>query len=222
MFPNLSREEFEKLYDEIMFKLQQPFPEGTVEFKNKNPNSAYIPTHAIQHRIRSAAGPYWSWRITTEKPIYHEETDEIEVRGVLTILNASAEGQGFASLERFNDTKKLKFYKEAVRAAASDAFRDAADLFGIGHRDLAPYREWAKNPGAGLMDALDASQRGIKAPTNTGQKFEVYTCQRCGVILTQEDLEYLKLVRWTIHVCKEHVPAHQKRKYDPHYKERSG
>ncbi|WP_214607656.1 hypothetical protein, partial [Mycobacterium tuberculosis] len=88
MFDNLSKEEYEKLYDEIIFKLTAPFPEGTVEFKNNNKASAYIPSHPIQYRIRTAAGPYWSWRVTTEKPIYHEETDEIEVRGVLTILNA--------------------------------------------------------------------------------------------------------------------------------------
>jgi hypothetical protein len=222
MIPNLSKEELEKLYDEIMVRLTAPFPEGTVEFKTRKPASAYIPSHPIQYRIRTAAGPYWSWRITTEKPIYHEETDEIEVRGVLTILNASAEGQGFATLERFKDTQKIKFYKEAIRAAASDALRDAADLFGIGHRDLAPYRVWAKNPGAGLIDVSDIKPTSDISPDNKGKKVEIYYCQKCGVVLSQEDLDYLKLVRWTIKVCKEHVPEHQKKKHDPNYKPKGG
>ncbi|MGV2885995.1 hypothetical protein [Paenibacillus taichungensis] len=219
MFENLSKEELETLYDEIIFKLTAPFPSGTVEFKNPtNKASAYIPSHPFQYRIRTEAGPYWSWRITTEKPIYHEETDEIEVRGVLTILHASAEGQGFATLDRYPDTKKIKFYKESVRAAASDALRDAADFFGIGWRDLAPYREWAKNPGAGLVEA---SGSGVsKASQLPGKKIEVKHCKKCGAVLTQEDLDYLKLVRWTNQVCQNDVPEHQKKKYDPHYVEK--
>jgi hypothetical protein len=217
LIPNLSREELENLYYAILDKLTLPFPPGTVEFKNNNKASAYIPSHAIQNRIRSVAGPYWSWRISTDKPIYHEETDEIEVRGVLTILHASAEGQGFAKLDRYEDSKKIKFYKEAVRAAASDAFRDAADYFGIGHHDLAPYRKWAENPGVGLINDAKMQSLGSTASGDLGKRLTVEHCKKCGVLLTQEDIEYLKLVNWTIKVCKEHVPEHQKRKYDPNY-----
>lgn len=210
MIDNLSKEEFERLYDEIIFKLTAPFPPGTVEFKDPNkPASAYIPSHAFQHRIRTQAGPYWSWRITTGKPIYHEETDSIEVRGVLTILHASSEGQGFATLDRYQDTKKIKFYKEAIKAATSDAFRDAADFFGIGHRDLAPYREWSRNPGVGIV-----SEEKVKSQV---AKIEIKQCIKCGVVLTQEDLDYLKLVKWRNQVCIKDVPDHQKRKYDPKY-----
>lgn len=217
MIENLSKEELEKLYDEILFRLNEPFPPGTVEFKNNNKNSAYIPSHPFQYRIRTAAGPFWSWRITTEKPIYHEETDEIEVRGVLTILHASSEGQGFASLDRYNDTKKIKFYKETIRAAASDALRDAADFFGIGHRDLAPYREWAKNPGAGLVSIKNEGNDKKTDLLVPSGKIEVKHCIKCGVVLTPEDLDYLKTVRWTNQVCKKDVPEHQKRKFDPKY-----
>lgn len=219
MINNLSKEEFEKLYDEIIFKLTAPFPEGTVEFKTSNKASAYIPSHAIQYRIRTAAGPYWSWRITTDKPIYHEETDEIEVRGVLTILNAKSEGQGFATLDRHKDSRKIKFYKESIRAAASDALRDAGDKFSIGHIDLAPYREWAKNPGVGLTDQI--KQTTIKS-SNNSEEIEVFHCLKCGVVLSHEDLQYLKMVRWNNKVCKEHVPDHQKRKHDPDYKAKGG
>ncbi|RRJ54686.1 hypothetical protein EHV15_34375 [Paenibacillus oralis] len=216
MIENFSKEELETLYDEIMFKLTAPFPPNTVEFKNpRKPASAYIPSHAFQHRIRTDAGPYWSWRITTDKPIYHEETDEIEVRGVLTILHASAEGQGFATLDRYSDTKKIKFYKESVRAATSDALRDAADFFGIGWSDLAPYREWAKNPGAGLEKSGGSDD--LKALHLPKQKVEVKRCKKCGAVLTQEDLDYLILVRWTNQVCMKDVPDHQKKKFDPHY-----
>lgn len=216
MIENLSKEELEKLYDEILFKLTAPFPNGTVEFKNpRNKASAYIPSHPFQYRIRTEAGPYWSWRITTEKPIYHEETDEIEVRGILTIVNASAEGQGFAKIDRYPDTNKIKFYKETIRAAVSDALRDAADFFGIGWSDLAPYREWAQNPGTGFKEPL-ASNKQIahRSPDN---KIEVKQCIKCGVVLTQDDFDYLKLVRWNNQVCKNDVPNHQKKKFDPNY-----
>jgi len=218
---NLSKEELERLYDEIIFKLTRPFPPGTMEFKNQSEASAYIPSHPIQYRIRTAAGPYWSWRITTEKPIYHEESDEIEVRGILTILTASSEGQGFANLKR-NGNKQIMFYKEAIRAASSDAFRDAADLFGIGHIDLAPYRKWAENPGAGLSNgtATGDPETGDPEQPDQSPKTKVKNCKKCGVVLTQKDIDYLKLVRWTNEVCKEHVPDHQKRKHDPKFVEK--
>lgn len=216
MIHNLSKEELEKLYDEIMQRLTAPFPAGTVEFKSNNKASAYIPSHSFQYRIRTQAGPYWSWRITTQKPIFHEETDEIEVRGVLTILNASSEGQGFAKLERHSDSKKIKFYKESIRAATSDSLRDAADFFGIGHRDLAPYREWANNPGSGLIDP-DKIKPTQNMTTERIETFEVFHCLKCEAVLSHEDLEYLKLVRWNNKVCQVHVPDHQKKKFDPKY-----
>ncbi|MEK4372424.1 hypothetical protein [Paenibacillus sp. FSL R5-0473] len=214
MLNNLSREEIEKIHAEIMFKLAAPFPPKTVEFKNANPRSAYIPVHPIQYKVRSAAGPYWSWRITTDKPIYHEDTDEIEMRGVLNILNSSSEGQGFAVLERDKSNKKIQFYRESIRSAVSDAFRDAADYFAVGHQDLAPYRKWAENPGVGLRSLEDQSEGHSLSDTGN---IEVKYCLKCGVVLSQDDLDYLKIVRWNNTVCKEHVPVHQKKKNDPNF-----
>lgn len=216
---NLTKEELEKLYDEILFKLTAPFPEGTVEFKGKGDSkaSAYIPSHAINYRLRTEAGPYWSWRLSTQNPIYHEETDEIEVRGVLTILTASSEGQGFATLNRGPD-KKIQYYKESIRAATSDALRDAADFYGIGHISLAPYRKWASNPGAGLVDQNKSNNVEISVPTQ--ERTKIKNCLKCGVVLSREDLDYLELVRWKNLVCKSHVPDHQKKKFDPNYQKK--
>jgi len=212
MIHNFTREELERLYDEILFKLQSPFPNGTIKFKNDNPKSAYIPSQSIREKVRASAGPYWSWTITTNNPIYLEETDEIEVRGVLTILNAKAEGQGFAQLKRYPETQKIHHYKEAIRAARSDAFRDAADFFGVGHQDLAAYRERDDNSSIELEKVTTQKANSAKE-----KKIEVKKCIKCGVVLTHEDFEYLRLVKWTTQVCKNDVPEHQQKKYDPDY-----
>jgi hypothetical protein len=220
---NFTREELETLYQEILFKLTAAFPPNTVEFKTNNKASAYIPSHPYKFRVRSTAGPYWSWKPSIERPIYHEESDEIEMRGVLTILTSSCEGQGFAKLDRSGNDKQIRFYKESIRAALSDAFRDAADGFGIGHVDLAPYREWAKNPGTGLVP-LTAGKKEPEGDTKNNEviKEEVKYCKKCGKVLTRDDLNYLEVVKWSNQVCKEDVPKHQKKKFDPEHPDYKG
>ena len=136
------------------------------------------------------------------------------MRGVLNILNSSSEGQGFAVLERDKTNKKIQFYRESIRSAVSDAFRDAADYFAVGHQDLAPYRKWADNPGLGLKHVEDT----LEETNATGESnIEVKYCLKCGVVLSQDDLIYLKTVRWNNTVCKDHVPDHQKKKYDRNF-----
>lgn len=193
-------EERRKLFQEIYEQLILPFPSGTVEFKNNSQASAHIPVQAYQHRINIAAGNFASWRLSTEQPIIHESERLLEMRGILRIVDASYEGQGFIEFERDEKTKRIKYFNERCKAAASLAFVDACDCFEMGWTDLG--RKWAKNPGTGVPERI--GEPGIHS-VETRRK-----CIRCDRFV-DEDL--LKKYQWNTPQCDEHIPGHVKTKY---------
>lgn len=192
MFDHLSYSELEQLWGTIHTKLKTPFPAGTLKFKKNK--YAYIPIKAYIHRLNEVAGPVWQWKITKEK--VNEEQGLIEVNGVLKILHREAEGQGFH--EFFKGSNQYA-YKDALRSAASDALRNACDLFEIGWVDLAPYRDWGQDKGIGIET--------IPKPEN------IRICVKCKKPLTEEDEELLRKLKISnVQWCSEDIPEHIARK----------
>ncbi|KIV58575.1 hypothetical protein AM501_05300 [Aneurinibacillus migulanus] len=191
-------DELTLLYKEIKEKLVAPFPPGSVEFKNNNESSAYIPIQPYIHRLEEAAGVHWDWDIVGEPFIYHEE-NEVMVKGILRILNASRTGMGFAKFQRYPDTGKIKNLRETIRSAASDALRDACDKYEMGWVDLSKYRKWASNPGTGLSEGINDNS----LPNNP-----IPRCIRCNDALTEEDLKMKKEYRISYNYCFKHLPRH--------------
>lgn len=192
-----------KLFQEIHKQLILPFPPGTVEFKNNSQASAHIPVQAYQHRVNMAAGNLASWRLTTEQPIIHENERLLEMRGVLQIVDASYEGQGFVEFERDERTKRIKYFNERCKAAASLAFVDACDCFEMGWIDLG--RKWSKNPGTGVPERNGES---VDRPDGKGETRR--KCIRCDKFV---DEKLLKMYQWNTPQCEEHIPDYVKRKY---------
>lgn len=190
---NYSLLEMQQLFNEIQLKLKEPFPPGSVEFKNKNEAAAYIPYQVYVHRLNTVAGGFWKWRVTTDKPIYHEETDSIEMRGVLTIVHSEVEGQGFFKLTR-NNNKKVNNYEEAIRAAVKSSFSDACNFYELGWIDLK--RKWSTNPGVGIETSTGISER---------------KCVKCKKNLSTLDEELLTLTKWKQPYCTKDLPDHVKR-----------
>ncbi|TVX99430.1 hypothetical protein [Paenibacillus cremeus] len=201
-----SIEERQKLFEEIYQKLILPFPPGTVEFKNQNPASAHIPVQAYQHRVNVAAGNFASWRLTTEQPIIHEAERMLEMRGVLQIVDASYEGQGFVEFERDERTKRIKYFNERCKAAASLAFVDACDCFEMGWIDLG--RKWSNNPGTGVPERTGGSV--VRSDKKDGETRRQCIFPGCGKFV---DEKLLKLYQWKNAQCEEHIPEHVKRKF---------
>lgn len=199
-------EDRQKLFREIYERLILPFPPGTVEFKNNSAASAHIPVQAYQHRVNVAAGNFASWRLTTEHPIIHETEKLLEMRGVLKIVDASYEGQGFVEFVRDEKTKRIKYFNERCKAAASLAFVDACDCFEMGWIDL--QRKWALNPGTGVP-SRSGELNGSGKDGSTGGKRK---CIRPGCEQFVDE-ELLKLYGWTNQQCEEHIPEHVKKKY---------
>jgi len=201
-YSNLSLTEILQLYNEIIEKLTAQFPEGSIEFKNNN-NSAFIPTQVYQTRLEEAAGPFWSWSIKSIDLVSVDNIEKIRVIGTLKILIAERDGIGFAEIQRYRDTNKLVDVKYPTLAASSEALRDACNNFRMGWKDLAPYREWAKNPGVKLNEHSSTSKGRTRA----------LECVVCNQVLTEEDIQYLaQYPHVKIPFCKIHLPGHMKKK----------
>jgi hypothetical protein len=198
----LNENEKQRIYREVIEKLTEPFPDGTVEFRDEKRNTAFIPVQPYIKRLEDAAGVYWSWKLTGE-PLIRYEDDLVEVRGLLKIVDAEREGIGFANLQRYSDTNKIRNLKDAIRAASSDAIRDACDKFRMGWKELAPYRKWSENPGTGLQKYL-----GKKSDVANKSNEE---CVVCRQPLSEEDKQQLAQYNVKIAYCSSHIPSHFKR-----------
>ncbi|WP_240416523.1 hypothetical protein [Paenibacillus periandrae] len=198
----LSHQEYEELYASIMKKIKEPFPEGTVIKKNASDKSAYIPVHTYVKKLNDSAGGYYTWRITTDKPIIHAEQGLLEMRGLLTILNTSNEGQGFQLITFKKGSQVINNFDETIKAATRRALVNAMDMFEAGWVDLAPYREWAKSPGLGLID--NKSEEDDDSANNPD-------CVSCGCKLTNQEVAIIKGV-WNVYYCSAHIPNFVKKK----------
>ncbi len=201
---NDSLENSQAIYRDIHKRLVELFPPGTIEMRENDPESRYIPVQPYIQRLEEAAGTFWSWRLTGD-PIIFEKEDQVMVRGVLKVVEAEREGIGFANFQRYPDTGKIKNLKYAINSAASDALRDACNLFGMGWKDLAPYRKWAQNPGAGLMDYVQTSSR------SNSEASSITKCIKCQKALSVEDELLLKELNIRHRYCQDHIPKHLRR-----------
>lgn len=199
----LSPGELQKVYREIHEQLVAPFPPGTLEARENDPNSKYIPVQPYIHKLETAAGTFWSWRLTGHPQIFERE-EQVMVTGVLKIVDAEREGMGFSNIQRYEDTGKIKNLKYAILAAESDAIRSACDKFEMGWKDLAPYRKWAKNPGTGLEVPTTGAGKDYKDGSGSSHR----NCVVCQKPLTLDDENFLKELQITHPYHREHVPQH--------------
>lgn len=181
-------------YEEIAKQLQLAFPNGTLQ-KGK---SVHIPVQAYIRRLEDAAGGTWSWSLV-DNPVVQEQDHAVVVRGELKIGDTVRSGVGFSFYERDPSARSVSTYKNAVSSAESDAIRNACDKYLMGWVDLAPYRDWGKNPGV-LME-----EPAVAPSTNR-------LCKRCKRPLKSEDELFLELHSIKLPFCSEHVPAHLHKK----------
>lgn len=177
-------------YQAIAERLQAAFPEGTLQ----TGKLVYIPVQAYIRRLEEAAQGQWSWKLV-ENPQVQELEQAVIVRGELTIAGATRSGMGFSLYVRDSSIRSVSAYKNAVSAAESDAIRNACDKFLMGWVDLAPHRDWGKNPGVGLPST---------EKVNSGARL----CIKCKKSLKAEDELFLELHSIRLPFCLEHVPVH--------------
>ncbi|MEX3624989.1 hypothetical protein [Viridibacillus arvi] len=186
-------------YKDIAQALQEPFPNGTVQFPSSSKRQAHIPVQVYINRLEKVAGEHWSWTIIGE-PMIVEADNAVIVKGELSILGAKRGGMGFSHYVRGKDSKSVSAFKNAVNAAESDAIRSACDKFLMGWSDLAPYRDWGSNAGIDI----NLNNRTEAIPEKDVER----VCQRCAKKLTDVDQLFLEVNRIKLPYCTEHVPKH--------------
>ncbi|MBU8908137.1 hypothetical protein [Desertibacillus haloalkaliphilus] len=182
-----------QLYKDIVRELREPFPPGTVQSRNNNPHSQYIPAQAYEERLEEVADMYWSWSLKGE-PIIYERENEVQITGTLKIVDAERDGTGFATFQRFPEGK-IKNLKYAIRAAAQDALRDACDHFQMGWVNL------GKNSHTGNKVKPKSSE--ISSNQNENK-----SCMVCKVKLTQKEVDILRDNGIKLWYCSNHLPKH--------------
>ncbi|MFY0520559.1 hypothetical protein ACOMCU_22420 [Lysinibacillus sp. UGB7] len=193
-----------KTYSEIVEKLRKPFPPGTVKISTDG-TRGHIPVQVYMSRLEDAAESQWHWRIIGE-PFINYDKHFVIVKGEITLVDAIRQGLGIAKLTKADTTS----IKNALMTAESEAFRDACDKFKMGWIDLAPYREWALNPGINLprnslitetstIENYDPNIHSVMPASNR-------TCLKCQKQLSQKEELLLSMNGIKFAYCKEHVP----------------
>jgi len=192
-----------KSYSEMMEQLKKPFPPGTVKISG-NGKSGYIPVQVYMSRLEDVAASQWHWRIIGE-PILNFEQSFVIVKGEITLIDTVRQGLGIASIKKIENTS----IKNALMTAESEAFRDACDKFKMGWSDLAPYREWSKNPGVneagqlllptGEIENFDPSIHSVMPSSNR-------KCIKCKKLLTPNEELILSINEIKYDYCDDHVP----------------
>lgn len=178
-------------YKELLARLREPFPKGTVQTKGKG---QYIPAQAYEERLEEIAGELWSWCVKGE-PLIYERENVIQVVGTLEILGSKRDGMGFFEFQRFPEGK-IKSIGYAIRSAEQDALRAACDRFQMGWRDLGK---------------VGTSTSKISVKVERTQREEAKACLVCQNVLTLQEEKMLVQYGVNLSYCNEHVPIHLKK-----------
>ncbi|MFJ7983485.1 hypothetical protein ACIQ1D_24970 [Lysinibacillus xylanilyticus] len=193
-----------KTYAEIMEQLKKPFPPGTVKVSGDG-KRGHIPVQVYMSRLEDVAESQWHWRIIGE-PVFNFEKNIVIVKGEITLVDAIRQGLGLAKITNVDPA----LIKNALMTAESEAFRDACDKFKMGWIDLAPYRDWSKNPGIDvsnqflidenpIIENFDPNIHSVMPVSNRN-------CIKCKNPLTQNEELLLSMNGIKHAYCKEHVP----------------
>lgn len=208
-------------YSEIILRLKESFPNGTVKFRSDN-NKAYIPNQIYTDRLEAATQGKWNKSIKDIE--INLEHLYVKVIVTVTIGDHSRDGYGLAYID--SDSKGRPKISNTLDQAAASAFVDALDTWQMGWRDLAPHNkmDWGGNPGIRhLLDSdpsIDGQNQERKA--NPNHKVERKCIMAgCHKTLSADEWDLLKQVpnlnRNKMVYCFEHLPDHYKRKIPEQY-----
>lgn len=193
-----------KTYSEIVEELRKPFPPGTVKISSDG-KRGHIPVQVYMSRLEDVAESQWHWRIIGD-PILDFDKYFVIVKGEITLVDTIRQGLGIAKLTKVDPTS----IKNALMTAESEAFRDACDKFKMGWKDLAPYRDWARNPGIEVSDQSFLTENPIienfDPSIHSVMPSSGRTCVKCQKQLTQNEELLLSTNGIKFAYCKEHVP----------------
>jgi len=110
--------------------LEQPFTADQIKQREGGSGRAidYIEGHSVIQRLNDAFESAWSFEI-----ISHEiQQEEVVVIGKLTAGSLAKSQFGSSRITRNRDTKEIVSLADDLKAAATDALKKCATLFGVG------------------------------------------------------------------------------------------
>jgi len=110
--------------------LEQTFSEDQVRYREGSfgQTLAYVPGHVVIERLNQAFESLWSFEITAHE--IHQ--DEVIVIGRLSAEDITKTQFGSSKITRVRETGEMVSLADDLKAAATDAIKKAASLFGIG------------------------------------------------------------------------------------------
>lgn len=198
----LSQADFERLLHTILDELQKTFPEGTVK-KQSIPAQAYI------DRLNKVAGPYCS--ILDKSHSYIPEYNTVTFTVTIDILGVKRDGTGIQKVTNNS-------MRDAFAGAKTNAIRDACNMFQMGWRDLAKYRDWGNSLGITILQDENISpNKGTIIPRDKGSNKSIekekqqnaqQNCVKCLGVLLPEDHEERNKYGVAPLYCKKCLPEH--------------
>ncbi len=202
-------------YSEILEKLKQNFPAGTVQFTKSSTPRPYIPNQVYTDRLETATESRWDKEI--KELAIHVEHRYVKAIVTIRIGPYSRDGYGVAVIDEdpLKDPQKIS---AAVDQAVNSAFVEAIDTYQMGWRDLIPHktsaRDWGSNPA--LQYIKDITEEPTESPNFLPKAITTHTCVKCKNPLTQAEWGLLKeipnLNLEKLIYCYEDLPKHQKSK----------
>lgn len=209
-------------YSDIIEKLKEQFPHGTVQFNEAG--RPYIPNQVYTDRMEAITGSSWTFEI--------RELDINPAAGYIKAIvrvqigSIYRDGYGVEKLttsEGANQQVSIKA-DQVVNAA----YINALDTWQMGWRDLAPHKkaDWGGNPA--LSHLLQHVPPEVTDKAIAGNEKIQRKCLKCNEFITAIEWELLgqipSLNRDTMVYCLKDIPDHLSRRLDPdvfnHYKER--
>jgi len=110
--------------------LEQPFTADQIKQREGGSGRAidYIEGHSVIQRLNDAFESAWSFEIISHE--IHQE--EVVVIGKLTAGDLAKSQFGSSRITRNRDTKEIVSLADDLKAAATDALKKCATLFGVG------------------------------------------------------------------------------------------
>lgn len=193
-----------KTYTEIMEQLRRPFPSGTVKVSD-NGTRGHIPVQIYLSRLEDVAESQWDWRIVGD-PVLNLENKFVIVKGEIKLIDTVRQGLGIANIKKADPTS----IKNALMTAESEAFRDACDKFKMGWIDLAPYRDWSKNPGIAQSNQSILNERetieNFDPSVHSIMPLTGRNCMKCKKQLSSTEELFLNTNGIKFAYCRDHVP----------------
>lgn len=208
-------------YSEIILRLKESYPHGTVKFRSDN-SKAYIPNQIYTDRLEAATQGKWDKTIKDIE--INLEHRYVKVIITVTIGEHSRDGYGLSYID--SDGQGRPKISNSLDQAAASAFVDALDTWQMGWKDLAPHNklDWGGNPALQHLlksDPPTENQTQLRL-SNSNHKVERKCIMAgCNKTLSSDEWDLLKKVpnlnRNKMVYCFEHLPDHYKRKIPEQY-----